>query len=90
MKGKTPTEIANWLGHSLSSIERYLSDFARVLIAQQEKISPLKTSRVTNLSEKFVKEYIDIIEKFSKEENYQQIFQSIKERFGKKKEVILL
>jgi len=56
-RGVLPAEIAARTGHSLGSVERYLSDFARVMKLTQDSLPIEATCRLTGLSPKLVKTY---------------------------------
>lgn len=65
IKGMEPSDIARRLGHALNSIERYIDDFALVVSAAQEDYSSVAISRFTGLSEKLVKEYLILFDRYS-------------------------
>jgi len=62
LNGFQPTKIARILHHCLDSIERYIKDFYKVYISLKEGIGKEKITRVSGITGKVVKEYIDIIE----------------------------
>ncbi len=65
IKGMEPTDIALRLGHALNSIERYIEDFALVVCAALDDYSSLSIARFTGLSEKLVKEYLILFDRYS-------------------------
>lgn len=61
-QGKLPNEIAFYLHHSLSSIERYIDDFSRVMNGIENNLSIEKLSAVTKLSKNVIRQYFAIYE----------------------------
>jgi len=57
LQGYTPTEIARNVYHSLSSVERYITDFARVAILTQRGESIDTIRLIVGISDKLTKEY---------------------------------
>lgn len=65
LKGYTVTEIARQMAHAPQSVERYLNDFSMIMTVHvNEHYSALRISQMMRLSEKLVKEYIDIYQQF--------------------------
>lgn len=69
IRGYTPTEIEREMHHSLTSVERYIKDFARVAILTQRKESTDNIRLIVGLSERLVNEYQDLYEKYRQEYN---------------------
>lgn len=61
-------EVKRRTNHSTEAIERYHRDYNRVDILKS-RLSPREISFVTGLSERLVKEYLDLMEEIDKQEN---------------------
>ncbi len=65
LKGYTVTEISKAMAHKPHSIERYLDDFSMVVtIHVNEQYSPLRLMQMLRLSERLVKEYLDLYARY--------------------------
>lgn len=62
LDGLQSSKISRILHHRLESIERYIKDFYKVYISLKEGIGKDKISKVSGISGKVVKEYVEIIE----------------------------
>jgi predicted transcriptional regulator len=62
----TPTEIERNMHHSLSSIERYIKDFARVAILTKRNESIDNIRLIVGISERLVREYQGLYNKYCK------------------------
>ena len=62
----TPTEIEKKMLHSLTSVERYIKDFARVAILTKRCESIDNIRLIVGISERLVKEYQALYEKYRK------------------------
>lgn len=65
IKGMEPTDISARLGHSLGAIERYIEDFSLVVAASMEDYNAFAISRFTRISEKVVREYLVLYDRFA-------------------------
>lgn len=81
LKAYTPTRIADMLGHNITSIERYLSDFCLVVAGHEEGFAPLRIARSARMSERLVRQYIDLYVQFSQYPEYQPAFEMLRLRF---------
>jgi hypothetical protein len=64
-RGLQPAKIASYTAHALSSVERYLADFARV-VELFERGYPLPSIiRITALSPRTVRDYLALFERYS-------------------------
>ena len=81
LKAYTPTRIATFLGHSITSIERYLRDFCLVMAGYEEGFAPLRIARSARLSERLVRQYIELYVQFSQYPEYQPAFDMLSRRF---------
>lgn len=63
-RGLLPARVAARTGHSLGSVERYLSDFARVAVLEQQRLSPEAVARLTGLSPSLVARYRELVERY--------------------------
>jgi hypothetical protein len=61
---KDEHEIAKTIYHSLSAVERYTLGFARVIILKEKGFNIDETSFVVQLSQRLVKEYLTLYEKY--------------------------
>lgn len=77
-----PTEIANRLGHHLSSVERCLDDFCRVMMGLEESYSPARIARNTRLGEKLADEYTFLYRSYSSLPDYTPIMGRLRERLA--------
>jgi len=50
LSGKEALEVARWLNHSLTAVERYIQTFSRVVYAQRKMRNMLKTAMVVGIS----------------------------------------
>ncbi|MHA1360824.1 MAG: DUF1670 domain-containing protein [Candidatus Helarchaeota archaeon] len=81
LKGYTVTEIARSMAHTPQSIERYLDDFSLVMTAYvNDQYTALRISQMMRLSEKLVKEYIDIYNQFKDDSDCQYRLEQIQLR----------
>jgi biotin operon repressor len=85
IKGMEPTDIALRLGHALNSIERYIEDFALVVCAALEDYSSLSIARFTGLSEKLVKEYLILFDRYSMDDKLKPFLDQVIEDFKHRK-----
>ena len=78
LKGYTVTEIARAMSHAPQSIERYIDDFSLVSTAfKKEQYTALRISQMMRLSEKLVKEYIDLYHQFKNNSDCQYRLEQI-------------
>jgi hypothetical protein len=68
-RGVLPNQIAARTGHSLGSVERYLSDFARVAELARRGLSVEATTRITGLSAPLVRRYLSLVEEWNQPAN---------------------
>jgi len=80
LKGLTPTEIANRLGHHLSCVERYLDDFCVVMMGLEDGYSTARIARNTRLGERLVEEYASLYRRYSPLAEYAPIIARLRER----------
>jgi len=64
-RGLQPGRIASYTAHALSSVERYLGDFARVVELFERDYPPPSIIRITALSPRTVREYLALFEQYS-------------------------
>jgi len=81
LKGYTVTEISRAISHAPQSLERYLDDFSLVITAYvNEQYTALRISQMLRLSEKLVKEYIDLYQQFKDDRDCQHRLEQITSR----------
>ena len=81
LKGYTVSEVARTMAHTPQSIERYLDDFSLVMTAYvNEQYTALRISQMTRLSEKLVKEYIELYNQFKENRDCQYRLDQIQVR----------
>lgn len=85
IKGVVPSDIAIRLGHSLNSIERYISDFSLVVSASLEDYNAIAISRFTGISEKVVREYLVLYDRYSLDPDLKPFLDSLIEDFNRQK-----
>jgi hypothetical protein len=81
-RGMQPAQIAAYTGHALSSVERYLADFARVLELENRDYHTSAIIRITALSPKTVRDYLNLGLRYSGPE-HRYVRQTITQRFLK-------
>ena len=59
--------------HSPTAIKRYIQNFGRVLLSYKKDLSIKETARVVGLSEKLVKEYLELYMKYNSDEYQERI-----------------
>ncbi len=67
LKNYSLSEIARKMAHSPSSVNRYLESFSVVAFLHKESYQVLTIRKITKLSERVIKEYIDLIERAESE-----------------------
>jgi len=81
-RGLLPARIAARTGHSLGSVERYLSDFARVAELTVRRGLPLAaTVRITGMSPSLVRRYAELLGEFDRPE-HRAVLDRLLHRFG--------
>jgi hypothetical protein len=80
-RGLLPTCIAARTGHSLGSVERYLSDFARVVELRRRELSVEATVRVTQMSPALIRRYLALYEGLCRPE-HRPVLERLLRRFG--------
>ena len=60
LSGKEPLDVARKLNHALSSVERYIQTFCRVVYAQRRMRNILKTAMVVGISRPSAESYWDL------------------------------
>jgi DNA-binding CsgD family transcriptional regulator len=64
-RGMQPAQIAAYTSHSLSSVERYIADFARIAELARQGLDKPVIMRITALSPKTVRDYLALMERYS-------------------------
>jgi transposase len=80
LRGFQPTEIAQRLCHHLSSVERYLDDFCRVMGALEAGFDPLAIEQFSGHSQHLIAEYQQLYLQFKDQPDCQNVFQTIRRR----------
>jgi len=81
-RGLQSAQIASYTAHALSSVERYLADFARVLELEAEGYPRAAIIRITALSPRTVRDYLALGARTSAPE-HQLVRQTLRARFLK-------
>lgn len=81
LKGYTISEIGLRMVHTLPSVERYLSDFSRVLILDEYGLEPANIRIATGLSERLIEEYLELAKKYRKP-NYLDRFTQLLSKYS--------
>jgi len=79
-RGLLPARIAARTGHSLGSVERYLSDFARVVHLQRDGMAEEAIARITALTPKLVTTYLELARRHD-QPSHQAVFDRLLRRF---------
>lgn len=82
MKGYQPTDITTRLHHSLESIERYIQTFSRVAYLKNKGLSKQEIRYAVGISEKLVKEYLDLIDEYVNTPLVDELIQDISNNFN--------
>lgn len=69
----TYSDIQKKTRHSPTAIKRYIQNFGRVLLSFKNDLSIRETARIVGLSEKLVKEYLELYLKYNTEQNQERI-----------------
>jgi len=87
LRGYQPSLIAMRLCHHLSSVERYLDDFCRVIGALDQRFPRLAIARFTGHSQHLIAQYQALYEQFRGDPAYQEPLQALRRRLrgGEKK-----
>jgi hypothetical protein len=64
-RGMQPAQIAAYTSHALSSVERYITDFARILELTRMGYTRPSIIRITSLSPKTVRDYLELVDRYS-------------------------
>jgi transposase len=79
-RGMQPFAIAAYTSHSLSSVERYVIDFARVVELCRRGYPKAAIVRITGLSPKTVREYLELMKRYGSAE-HRPVFDMVLGRF---------
>jgi hypothetical protein len=79
-RGFQPAQIAAYTAHALSSVERYLCDFARVLELVERGYPQPAIVRITGLSPRIVRDYLELRDRFSTPA-HRPVFEMLQQRF---------
>lgn len=85
-RGMLAEHIAARTGHRLGSVERYLSDFARVVHLKGQGLKAAVIERITGLSPKIVRSYLSLAGAYDKAE-HRGVMDRLVSRFGPLEEV---
>jgi len=89
LKRYQPTEVSIKTGHSLSSITRYFENFNKVSYLYDDGYSITEIRHLTAISEKVVREYIQIYSKYRHLDDYRGRLEEIKGYISSKKGALL-
>jgi biotin operon repressor len=89
LKRYQPTEVSIKTGHSLSSITRYFENFNKVSYLYDDGYSIIQIRHLTAISEKVVREYIQIYSKYKGLDDYKDRLEEIKGYISSKKGALL-
>jgi len=64
-RGLQPAQIASYTAHALSSVERYLGDFGRVVELVQRDYPQPAIVRITALSPRTIRDYLTLLDRYS-------------------------
>ena len=80
LRGLQPTHIAQRLCHALSSVERYLDDFCRVVAALDQDFAPPAIARFTGHSQRLVQEYRGLYDEFKDDPDCHEPLDALRRR----------
>ena len=84
LSGRSFSYIMKVLHHSETSIKRYLEDFITIVLLSDDGFNAVKIRIITKKSDRIIREYLELYEKFSKDDKYKDRLNDIRERFGGK------
>ena len=79
--GLLPQHIAARTGHSLGSVERYLTDFARVVHLRRQGLEPQVAGRILGMSQALLRRYLSLADRFDGVES-DHVIERLLRRFG--------
>jgi hypothetical protein len=79
-RGMQPAQIAVYTSHALSSVERYIADFARVMELTGRNYPRPAIQRITGLSPKVVRDYLELLKEYS-DEKHRHVIDMLLQRF---------
>ncbi len=85
IKGLEPSEIALRMAHALNSIERYIDDFSLVVSASLEDYNAIAISRFTGISEKVVREYMVLYDRYTLDDHLKPFLEDLIKDFKDRK-----
>ncbi len=85
IKGLEPSDIAMRLGHALHCIERYIDNFSLVVSASLEDYNAIAISRFTGISEKVVREYLVLYDRYTLDDQLKPFLKNLLEDFKERK-----
>ena len=80
-RGLQPQAIASYTAHALSSVERYIADFARVVELVELGYAQPAIVRITRLSPKSVRDHVALSQQYAGPA-YKPVMQMLRQRFG--------
>lgn len=80
LQGKEPVDIARHIKHSLTSVERYVDTFCRVVYCQRQFRNNLKTAMVIGISLSTVNTYLGLHQRACEDPRYRENIAQIEER----------
>lgn len=80
-KGFGPERIASIIGHSMSSVERYLEDFARVVELASRGLQAEQIQRISTLSSSVTRHYLCLFKQYNQPHN-RLYLEDLRRRFG--------
>jgi DNA-binding transcriptional regulator YhcF (GntR family) len=75
------TDITQRMAHSEASVQRYLEAFTRVMLLKDKGLSFVTMRAVTGMSERLLREYLDLYEKYNMLE-YKECLDNIRARYA--------
>jgi biotin operon repressor len=85
IKGAEPSDIALKMGHALNSIERYIENFSLVVAASLEDYNAIAISRFTGISEKVVREYLVLYDRYTLDPDLKPFLENMIQDFRERK-----
>jgi hypothetical protein len=80
-RGLQPAAIASYTAHALSSVERYIADFARVVELLERGYPSAAIARITALSPRTVRDHMALAQQYA-DPAYQPVMRMLRQRFG--------
>ena len=77
LQGTEPVEVARRINHSLTSVERYIQHFCRVVFLLWKGLRPLEIALTVGISSANVQSYLDLYDRHKRSTRHRARFEEI-------------